>query len=50
MGPQEVANKLGIKLKEEPNLEKLMKYDSRNSYACDENGRIIGLNVCGNET
>ncbi|MCB9267770.1 MAG: leucine-rich repeat domain-containing protein [Lewinellaceae bacterium] len=49
MSPQEIAKKLGIQLQEEPNLDKLMKYDSRNTFACDEKDNVIGLNVCGNE-
>lgn len=48
MRPQEFEKRLGVKLQEEPSLEQLVRYDSRNSYTLDENGDVIGLNVCGN--
>ena len=49
MKPQEFEECLGVELKKEPSLEQLVRYDSKNSYTLDENGDVIGLNVCGNE-
>lgn len=49
MKPQEFEERLGIKLQEEPGLERMMRYDRRNSFTLDEGGNVIGLNACGNQ-
>lgn len=49
MRPREIEQRLGLTLKEEPSLEKLIKYDYQNTYALNGSGEVIGLNLCNNK-
>ena len=44
----QISRRLGIELREEPDLEQLMKFENRNTYSLDNKGEIIGLNICSN--
>ncbi len=47
---KEIAEKLGLntdELKSQPSPERVMT--CQNSYLCDENGNVVGLNLSGNE-
>lgn len=46
-GPRQIVQFLGVNLREKPDLYLLMQ--SRNSYALNEQGEIIGLNLCSND-
>ncbi len=49
MTSQELEQYLGIRLTEQPDLRLLKKYDYPNTYAQNEQGNIIGLNLRGNQ-
>lgn len=49
MHPLEIEHLLGLELKEEPTMERLMTSKSRNTYVCDKDGMVIGLNICSKD-